>query len=406
MTSKTVIKWLIAGIILRLVVMPFSIHPDLRGHYLGSYFIVAKGQLLGFYDYISRLPRTDPLVQIYGDFFLVYSPLTYLFHAAYLTLVAPIFPWDLYMQLVSDIGRAVHHPQIYQLIFILKLPYLFVDLACLWLMLRLVEPKKHTLATILWVFNLPVIYSAFLIGQFDILLVAFILLALFFLLRKNRPEWAAVSLALAASFKLFPLLLVPFLPGNKLKNLLFAALTYLLVIAPYLPSPGFRQYALVAQHSDKMWFAKIMVSGSQFLPLFAVGYVLLFWLNWFKPRLLPAWAWLASPLLLFYSVTHYHPQWFAWATPFLFLAWINQKKTRPLIIALLLLQLGIILSFESSLNFGLFGINFYPWAFVNRFYPADLLVSLIRGGLAGTSLALIYTLTLPKSRHEDEDSVD
>lgn len=396
--SKFIIIWIIFGVVLRLGLMPFTIHPDLRGHYLGSYFIVAKGQLLGFYDYISRLPRTDPLVRTYGDNFLVYSPLTYLFHAAYLQLIAPVFPWKLYMQLVLDMGQAVKDPGIYRLVFLLKLPYLFVDLGCLWLILKLVPPGKKVLGTFLWALNLPIIYSAFLMGQFDILMVAFLLLALY-CLHKGHSAWSAVCLALAASFKPFPLFLLPFLPGSKLKNLGIGGLTFLIVIAPYLPSHAFRQYGLVAEQSDKMWYAKIMVTGSQGLPIFVVGLVFLLWLNYYHREIMPDWAWLSTPLLIFYATTHYHPQWFAWLSPFLLLFLVRLRHTLPLVVALLLLQLVVILSFENSLNFGLFGINFYPWAFLNHYYPADQFMSIIRGGLTATCLSLIVQLTRAKSAH-------
>lgn len=398
MIFKKISLWIVIGIFLRLVVMPFTIHPDLRGHYLGSYFIVAKGQLFGFYDYISRLPRTDPIAKIYGDGFLVYSPLTYLFHAAYLAIVYPVFPEKLYLQLVTDMGQAVKNPGIYYLIFLLKLPYLLVDMGCLWLMLKLADEKHRRLAAILWAFDLPVIYSAFLIGQFDILMVVFIFLGLYLLLKKNKPHWSAVSLAVAAAFKPFPLFLLPFLPGNKIKNLVFGGLTYLVIIAPYLPSRGYRMYALMAEQSDKMWYARIMVSGSQYLPLFAVGLVFLFWLNLYRRPLMPDWAWLSAPLLLFFSVTHYHPQWFAWLVPFLFMSLIYIKKSVPVIIALLIIQLFIILSFESSLNFGLFGIDFYPFAFLSRYYPADQFVSLVRGALTGTILGFIWVLAAPPEK--------
>ena len=40
--------WLIIifGIILRLGLMPFTIHPDIRGHYLGGLLIAKEGQFL------------------------------------------------------------------------------------------------------------------------------------------------------------------------------------------------------------------------------------------------------------------------------------------------------------------------------------------------------------------------
>ena len=221
-------------------------------------------------------------------------------------------------------------------------------------------------------------------GQFDVFLVLAFVAAIYF--SSRRPVLAAVCLALGAGFKPFPLFLLPFLPGSKIKNVVTGLLAYLLIITPYLASPAYRQYALLAQQTDKMWYAKIMVAGSQYLPLFMVGFVLLFWLHYYFSKRLPYWAWPMSVLLLFYSVTHYHPQWFAWLTPFLILTFVNFKKTLPLLVALLLCHLVIVLSFDSSLNFGLFGINY-------AVPLSDQIVSFARGALAASSLALVVLLS-------------
>ena len=372
-------KWILAGIVFRLVLMPFTSHPDIRGHYLGGYLIAQKGALLGVYDYISRLPRADQLVRLYGDDFLVYSPLTYWSHAVFLK-VLPI-PRQLFEQLILDMGNSAKMPGFAYLLFLLKLPYLFIDLAILWLLLKI---SNHRLVPVLWAFNLPLIYSAFLMGQFDVFLVLAFVAAIYF--SSRRPVLAAVCLALGAGFKPFPLFLLPFLPGSKIKNVVTGLLAYLLIITPYLASPAYRQYALLAQQTDKMWYAKIMVAGSQYLPLFMVGFVLLFWLHYYLSKRLPYWAWPMSVLLLFYSVTHYHPQWFAWLTPFLILTFVNFKKTLPLLVALLLCHLVIVLSFDSSLNFGLFGINY-------AVPLSDQIVSFARGALAASSLALVVLLS-------------
>src|SRR3989344_2490157 len=372
-------KWILAGIVFRLVLMPFTSHPDIRGHYLGGYLMAQKGPLLGVYDSISRLPRADQLVRLYGDDFLVYSPLTYWSHAVFLK-VLPI-PRQLFEQLILDMGNSAKMPGFAYLLFLLKLPYLFIDLAILWLLLKI---SNHRLVPVLWAFNLPLIYSAFLMGQFDVFLVLAFVAAIYF--SSRRPVLAAVCLALGAGFKPFPLFLLPFLPGSKIKNVVTGLLAYLLIITPYLASPAYRQYALLAQQTDKMWYAKIMVAGSQYLPLFMVGFVLLFWLHYYFSKRLPYWAWPMSVLLLFYSVTHYHPQWFAWLTPFLILTFVNFKKTLPLLIALLLCHLVIVLSFDSSLNFGLFGINY-------AVPLSDQIVSFARGALAASSLALVVLLS-------------
>jgi len=374
--------WLLAGLVFRLALMPFAVHPDIRGHYLGGYIISQKNSLMGVYDYISRLSRSDPWVKIYGDDFLVYSPITYWLHALWLKL--PFYSQSMFERLILNMDQTLKEPGVEWLIFFLKIPYLIADIACLWLVFKIVDEKHKNLTAILWLFNLPLIYSAYMMGQFDIFIVLSFLLAAY-LIKTEKPAWAAIALAISSGFKPFGLFLLPFLPGNKIKNILIGMISYVLIISPYLlTSPGYRMYALSAQQSDKIWYAKILVSGSQFLPLFAVALTVLFWLSLNNYKSLPWWAWLMSPLLVFFSVTHYHPQWFSWISPFLIFSFVIKPKTRWLILTMLVAHLAIVFSFEPSLNFGLLGINYsLRWLFT------DYTMSLVRGVLAATSLSLL-----------------
>ncbi len=386
--TKKILAIILGGILLRLILMPLTFHPDLRGHYLGGYFIAKEGQLFSVYDYISRLPRDNPFVLMYQDNFLVYSPVTYWLHAAWLTIASPVIPWDIYNDFELHDSLVRNTPQFAQLLFVLKFPYLLADLICLWFVLKLVPAKNKTLAAGLWALNLPLIHSAFMMGQFDIFIVLGILAAVYF--SSKKPVVAAICLALAAGFKPFPLFLIPFLPGKLWKNLTAGGLTYGAIIAPYLlTSPGYRMYALVAEHSDKIWYAKILVSGSQYLPLFFVGLVVAFWFKQYWPKALSTIHWLMVPLLIFYSVTHFHPQWFSWISGLLLLSFVENKASRPAIGILVLCYLIITFSFESSLTFGLFQINasLQP-------YLTDQWLSGVRAALAGTSLALVIKLVV------------
>ena len=149
-------------------------------------------------------------------------------------------------------------------------------------------------------------------------------------------------------------------------------------------SVGFRQYALLANQTDKIVYAKIMVSSSQYLPLFFVAVIVLFWWHYFSPKSLSTWGWQLAVLLAFFSLTHFHPQWFTWTAPFLLLALINKPATRLPILVLLVSYALIIFSFEPSLNFGLLGLNYSLASILS-----DQNVSLIRAAFAATSLVVI-----------------
>lgn len=386
---KSLWIWIVLGLVVRLIVMSTTIHPDIRGHNLAAYLISQKGKLLTFYDYLQHQPRDDRLVQIYGDGLFIYPPLAYWTHAVFMAVLGPLYPWGTFERLVLDMGSlAKFSDGLPRLLILLKIPYLAADALGLWLVLKVVEKKQQLLAGILWLFNPVTIYASYMVGQFDIYIAVLILASLATL--KSKSWLSAVLLGLAAGFKPFPLVLAPFLGvgwKEKAKLTGIALVTYGLQLVPYLGSAGFKHYALVASQTDKLWYAKVMISGGQYLPLFLVGLVIIWWWNFFKPRDLPVWGWFMTALLLFFSLTHYHPQWFVWATPLLLLAMVKVVKARFPIIVLLLIYTAVIFSFEPSLNFGLFNL---PYSL--NYLLTDANVSILRAVFAATALATVLTL--------------
>lgn len=380
---KSLWIWIVLGLILRLAVIPFTLHPDIRGHNYAAFLISQQGKLLTFYDHVRQLPREDQIASLYGDGIFIYPPLAYYAHALFMLVLGPIYPWGTFHSLISDMGQTLHDPQLTQLLYLLKAPYLVVDGIGLFLIWKLVASDRRKLAALLWIFNPITFYSAYMLGQFDIYIAVFVLLALHISTSK-RPWLAGVALGIAAAFKPFPLILLPFLPNRKIQSIIAGLATYLVIISPYLTSIGFRQYALLASQSDKLLYAKVMISGSQYLPLYVVGLGVLLWLAWLTPKKYPAWVWLSTPLLLFYSVTHFHPQWFTWISPMLILYLVNKKENWILLLVLLLSYLMIIVSFEPSLNTGLFYNLRLP-----TIHFSDQLVSIVRGIFAATSLVLV-----------------
>lgn len=384
---KSLYPFIIIALLIRLVLIPLTLHPDFRAVNLAGYLVAQKGHVFSFYDYLSRQPRTDPLVLLYGDNLFIYPPLAYLTHAVFNGLLFHIYPQSAFFTLLQDIGRLRLDPGFPWLMYLLKLPYLIADISCFILLTKILPEKTKRTGLLFWMFNPVTIYTSYLMGQFDIFVALFVLLSVFFLPRKS---WlSSAMLGFGAGFKPFILVLAPFLPGNIWKNTLTAVGFYVLTLIPYLGSPAFRQYALLASQSDKLLYAKIMISGSQFLPLFILTLVISLWWRYLRPRVLSDLSWLCVPLLLFYAFTHFHPQWFVWVMPLLTIIYATSKSVRLPIWALIGSFIYIVLSFETSLNFGLFGIDFSFPLFINRFYSAELLISLVRGIFAATAFYLL-----------------
>lgn len=391
--TKKIIILIIFGLVLRIGLMFFTLHPDIRGHNLAAYFISQKNLGLSFYDYLSNLPRDHWWVSLYGDGLFIYPPLAYWTLAAFMKLLSPVYPWQTFLLLIDDIGKLKLDPLWMWLMFLLKFPYLVIDLAGFWWLIRRVKDKLSF--TVLWAFSLPVLFSAYMMGQFDIAVGVLILISALVSTKKFHFV-SAIILGVAAGFKPFPLFLLPFL-GQSFKEKFISVIaglaTYGLIIGPYLGSVGFKNYALMASQTDKLVFAKIMVSGSQYLPIFWLGMAMLWWWNWFRPRQMAVWGWFTAGLLLFFSVTHFHPQWFTWVSLLLIWSWIYKSKTRLPIVILSCSFTLLLLLFEPSLNFGLFGIDFNLFDWINKRFPADQLASMIRAVLAATSVITVINLS-------------
>ena len=103
--------------------------------------------------------------------------------------------------------------------------------------------------------------------------------------------------------------------------------------------------------------------------------------------------------LLLLSITHYHPQWFIWITPFLIIELLNYKfKEAWIYVGLLAIYIFIIFTFENSLSVGLFAplnnslANFIgTQTLINKATDINILKSYFRSIFAGISFYLIIT---------------
>lgn len=398
------LPWLVLGIILRLVIIPSTLHPDIRGYNYGA-FLVSSGHIFDFYDYLGNLPKEHPLVSLFGVNLFIYPPLAYLYPAIFMKVFSPIFPLDLFNTLLLDMWEVLGNPKLPLLLYLLKLPYFVADMFIVWLVGQYFTSKKEKLLSrILWLLNPVVIYSTYMISQFDVL-IALAILGTLILSLHHRFFIAAAVLSLGASVKQFPLFLLPILAlnsystfGKKLAVFITGLIVYLLVLLPYLPSVGFRRYALLASQTDKIFFAKIPLSGGEFLPLFLVGLFLVYWFCSLYNVKYQLWQWMILPLLLFYSLVHFHPQWFTWVTPILiiFLVKLWPRGIYPISV-LMLSYFGLVFMFEPSLNVGLFEPVNPPWnrdfsliPAIANFFPEITARSIFASLFAGSSFIILF----------------
>lgn len=394
--------WLILGLFIRLILMPITAHPDLWGHSFVAYFFAYK-HVFNIYDYLLSLPQNHPLVTNIGvaDIF-IYPPITYFTFGLFRILVSPFIDPNFIPWLMQNISNFYLYPHIYQIIFLYKLPYLFVDIIFAYIFSELFSKEENKkLAFILWMICPVSIYVSFMLGQFDLIPVFFVILSIYFA-KKKKFNLSLLMMGIGGSYKMFPLLFIPiaaFMFSKKLiKRIMYLCvgfLPFVLTVLPFLSSTAFR-YMAFSPKSQKMLFLSLNISGAEVLfpfviLLFFVYLSVFYSLKKYKFKSFVNYIFIV--LLLIFSITHYHPQWFLWITPFLLFFYINNKKYWMVILGMFLIWFFITLMFESSLSYGLF-TPIFPLLkdgeslsiYVNRYLDVNQIKSILRSIFASAAI--------------------
>lgn len=406
------LPWLIIGVVLRLLLAAISVHPHAHDLNFSAYLFSYNG-IFNIYDYLANLPDNNPFVNLYGRGVFTYPPLAYFTLGLLMLITKPLFdPSFMNFFVNNPLSNILGQPELFGHLLLLKLPYLFFDLSIAFLLMRLFNQKgEKKKALLLWLFNPVSLYTSFIVSQFDVIPVFFVVLGLLFAF-KGRKEMALVSLSLGGGYKLFPLLLVPIfvlILGKtnleRIKLLAWGIVPYILTILPFLPSPAFRQNVLLSNQSQKMLFMGLPVSGAEVLYIFVVLLIVLwFWLYYHRVGTEKIWIYVLITFLLYFSVTHYHPQWFLWVTPFLVLELVFNNFKRLFLVGLLVLSwLTLTLFFEPSLSYGAFS-PLWPQLekaaglsdVVSKYIDPFLIKSIFRSVFAGAALVLTVDLLREK----------
>lgn len=366
---------LIAAILLRLFLAFATFHPDIQALSDSGKFI-SRGFIFNLYDQSSQ------------SLVLNYPPLIYWYFGLFNLFLNGNIP-------------------------LLKLSYLIFDLTLAFLLYKFVGSGKSTLALSLWLFNPINLYATYMIGQFDIIPTLFTFLSLY-LIHKNKLTPAAIALGMGIAFKLYPVFvvipLIILVKGylEKVKLLILSSLPYLLSILIYIPSASFRHNALFASQSSKSLYAEIPLSGGESILLFPLSVLLFYLFIWNKKAdKLSYWKIYLIPLLLFFSFTHFHPQWLIWVVPFLFLDLVEEKFKNLLQVLIIFGSwFASLFFFDSSLTLGIFSPlistpHYMPsiWDILNLNPDYNFSRSVLQTIFSAASFYLIYQY-FPKKNNE------
>ena len=317
---------LLAGLIIRLLLMPFACHND----YLSEHWVAAKIAFGG-----DLYPSPDQWLSHYLD-------------AAFMKMASPFVPQLRYLVPPPELGAALHAstidflsfaaaPWANRVIFVTKVPYLLAELAIVLVLLNIeaAQPEHGLRAVRWWLYNPIGIFALYIYGRHEAYALLFVTLAIWALTR-NRARIAAVWLGLAAAARVTPAVLVPVLA--LLANARWPERACLVAIsmATALSVPAFFQGALG-------WRATVVVSGDrELLPgmwnTFGSSYpVLVFFALYFAALILCDVYKLgagqfvtlgAVVYLLMYAFTWQSVHYFCWVAPFATLA-LAERRIPP-----------------------------------------------------------------------------
>lgn len=371
---------IIGAIILRLILAVTTYHPDLSAFILSGKIIILEKAWLSFYD--ATLPN---------HIVFNYPPLAYLIPSIfYLPFIGVVKN--------TALGLINIQPEtsFYLPLLIYKLPMILSDIGIILLIPKLFTKKKNRqLSQLLWALNPIAIYVSSMMGQVDII-IAFLLTLALVNLKSKKIITASFLIGLSALIKPIGLILIPLIfiyHYQQTKKILIAASSlaagfgiYLLGIAPYLHSPSFRYYALIADQTTKSSFAGITIASGHVIPWFFISYLTIAYLLWQKRFGIK--AALGGAVLSSLVFSHFHPQWLIWVMPIiLYLSII--KKQIIIWMFVLFAWFTIVFSFDSSLHLGIFlpfNLNFEP---ALAFPQYTLFLSLARSGLIVLLLSLV-----------------
>ncbi len=379
--------------------MPFYFHPDIKTYHFQSSFL--KYGVFNIYSYLAANKGNLPIKE---DF--VYFPLTYLFLGTYQILTAPLLGSQFDTWLIDASEQARETIGTFRYLFVLKIPYLLIDLLIPFLLIRFFEStEQKRKAVILWLFNPFSIVIIYIFSNLDIIPVALSLISLL-LLRSKKIILSGIILGLAAGFKAYPVVFLPFLILHTknlkqgIKLFLATVITLLLIILPFW-SQAFLNSAFISGLTTRLAYPSVPIGFGEALMIGVIAMAVLFIMALMEDNLSLDKLWLSIffALLLLFSTIHYHIAWLLWIIPFLIIFYLTQEnKVGKLAWAWFSLAMLIPLTFDDkfmtvstlSVISPLYNLLPTPFLILQKIYDPFLVQGLIHSILFGISIVLIF----------------
>ena len=214
--TKSCKKWIWFGLFIRLLLIPYSGHPDLF-FIFGTPFHFLNDQVFDIYQHLAEY-FSAPSAALYS-----YQPLHYFFFGLWsgFTQIFVDPEYSVWMRQVIDQFPSILRDSEaafsfkgagvrLEVMFLWKSLYLICDLLILFFILKIIPGDKEKESYISWwAGSIVILYSQYLFGQCGIVPMTIIFLGAYLYKVKGDAKWMGLCFALSVPFKLFPIMLLP-----------------------------------------------------------------------------------------------------------------------------------------------------------------------------------------------------
>ncbi len=396
--SKLLYKYFLTGLFVRLLLLPFFYQRDILSTYQRAGQTVFGGVLgADFQQFI-----------------------THIIHSVYLFLIKPLLPDVSYLSSILlntdswvswiDFNNYLY---VYRVLALFKFPYLVLDMACMFLIMRLLydnDAEKRLRIFKYWAFNPVVIFVIYFFARHDIIGV-FITLSALLLAKYNRKYWSIAVLALAVAVRFFPIMILPILIFYLARKKRDYVILFSIGIAGLAAIEMFSHFyfgrsvifsLLNTQHFDYILSPKLELIIHDNIFLFIVAYLILLlsFIHQEKKTFVLFLNYCAATYLLYVSICYFHPQYLLWTVPFLILIFVRKNSLYyyqwiqfGLLMFILIYWGDLVTKFVFApidLKYFLYQTGIIP--IINRFYDPVKFVNIFRSLFTGVSLWMMYLI--------------
>jgi len=397
-------KYFLIGLLIRLFLMPFTASCDLLWPYHRAYLIAFKHDFL--------MPASQILMN-------------YL-HALFLIILYPFIP---YMSRLWNVPWCITHPRnaeeikgmfntyfnfisdpmAFWTLFWMKIPYLLFGIGCAFLLLRISKNKSWGVTAFkFWMLNPVIIFITYIFGRYEIIVIFFILLSLYFIKREKKIS-AVILLGIAIALRGYPILLVPFfiisLSDKSTDRIKYTSIALLPFILANLPRIFAGKLGAVTQlanagYVDYLLSMNFPLGIHNTVYVFIVGYVLLILhqIQHQDKKVDSLIKYLLCFHLWLFATCYFHLQFFGWLVPYVALCIKDDKR----LVKLFAVQ--AVCFFVYICQWGKVNTTFLlapispdlvmslpsPIAIMNKFFSAHKLIGIFRSILTAVSLWMIW----------------